>query len=232
MTVSDPGGTPDPASTHLPLPQRVIQLFASPAALFRSLGEAPSTWGAVALGALVISLSSLLLPLAIWEETLRLQILETGQQLPIELATAARVGKVAAVLGPVLAWPITALVTAGLYSLLFLFILGYEGSYRQYLSVSAHALLVAALSTLVLLPFRILTEQAQFSLTLGSIFWWIDGGLAGRFLGLADLFQLWAFGLMGMGAAVLDGRRGVTASVSVALGAALLVWLGVAAILP
>jgi hypothetical protein len=118
----------------------------------------------------------------------------------------------------------------GVYGVVFLFALGYEGSFRVLLSVVAHALLVVAVGALVLVPLRILAGDANLTLSVATLLPFLGDGFLLRFAGLLDLFNLWAYVLIGVGAAVMDGRRSPAAGVAVSLGVALILSLLLAAI--
>lgn len=211
------------------LPRRLLLVFVAPGAVFARLREDPVTFATLMVGAALVAASNLLIPLEIWEGAVREQLLEAGQDFPDDLGTVAQVGRIAAVLGAFVAWPLFTLAAAGAYLALFVFGMGYEGRYRQYLSVVAHALLVPAVGALLMVPLRIVTEDPQFSLTVGLLAPFGEEGFLPAFLGLLDLFNLWAWALVGIGAATLDGRRGAGTAAAAAVGLALLLSALVAA---
>jgi hypothetical protein len=65
-------------------------------------------------------------------------------------------------------WAIMLAVFAGVVTVFLAFLLGHEGTYRQYLAVVAHAHLISATSGILLLPLRIAAEDAQLLLSLGA----------------------------------------------------------------
>jgi hypothetical protein len=227
-----PSGTPptDDAAALPPLWTRAARVFVSPGGLFRTLRARPAILGALVLGAALVALGNAAIPLEVYEEGLAAQMTELGRDVPGDPAVMARVMKVGGIFGAFLVWPLVGVVAAGIYALLFLFGLGYRGSYRQYLSVTAHALLVPAAGALVVVPFKIATADPTFALTLGNFFFFLGEGFAARLLGLLDLFNLWAYALVGIGASALDGSRSVRASVSAAVGIALVFSILVAAL--
>jgi hypothetical protein len=136
--------------------------------------------------------------------------------------TIARIG------GPVGAFvilPIVIALSAGLFSLVFLFGFGFEGRYKQYFSIAAHAALVLGVAGLALTPLRILSGNVQFTLTLGGLVPFLGDGLLGRFMNLLDLFALWTIGLIGVGAAVIDGKKGLAGAAATSVGTLLLLLL-------
>ena len=218
-------------SSPPPLPRRVVMVVTSPVELFERLKERPVALGAMVLGAFLVGAAAAVLPVELMQEVFREQMIEAGQDPGEMSATAARVAWVFAVFGPLLFWPLLAVITAGVYTVIFLFLFGYEGSFRQLLSISAHALLVAALGTLLIAPLRVMTGDPQLTLSVGSFFFFLPDGFLLRFLELLDLFNLWTYFLVGIGAAVVDGSRSRSEGAMVAVGAAVLLSLVIAALL-
>lgn len=210
------------------LPTRLIQVLVAPGRLFRTLAVESRSWDALALGIVLAGISNLLLPIEVWEQTIREQLIQFDGQMPADLTVAARTGRVVGTIGVAVFWPILALLTTGLYSLIFLFVFGYEGRFRQYFSMVSHALLIAAVGALLVAPLRIWTGSAQFTLNLGAFFPMLAEGLAERFLGLLDLFNLWVYALVGLGASMIDGDREPLPSMGISLGFALLLSLLIA----
>jgi hypothetical protein len=104
-------------------------------------------------------------------------------------------------------WWVLLAVFAGLVMGFFTFLMGHEGTYRQYLAVVAHAHLISATSTVLLLPLRIAAEDAQLLLSLGAFAVWLEPGYLLRVLSLLDLFGLWAWTLVGLGAARIGRKK-------------------------
>ncbi|TVP58225.1 MAG: hypothetical protein EA351_04255 [Gemmatimonadales bacterium] len=204
------------------LPRRVVMVVTAPVTLFERLKERPVSLGAMILGALLVGAAAAMIPVELMQETIREQMIAAGQDPGEAVGTAGRVAWVFGIFGPLVFWPLLAVITAGLYSVIFLFAFGYEGSFRKLLSITAHALLVAALGTLLLAPLRMITADPQLTLSVGSFFFFLEDGILLRFLELLDLFNLWTYVLIGIGAAVIDGSRSRTEGAMVALGAAVL----------
>lgn len=220
-----PGRPPEsrPPATLPSLPRRVLMVVVSPVELFRSLRDHPVALGPLLLGAILVGVAAALIPIELTQELFREQMIEAGQDPGDGSGTAARVMWVVSIFGPLLFWPIMALITAGLYSVVFLFAFGYEGRFRQMLSITAHALLVAAIGALLLTPLRIMAADPQMTLSLGSLLYFFEEGFLATFLGLLDLFNIWTYILIGLGAAVVDGTRAYSHGVLVALGTAILI---------
>lgn len=233
MPDPDRPAAPEPSEavpTFPSLPVRALQVVVAPIRLFEALRHRPVFWGALLLAALLTALGTAVIPASVWENSIRTQLMAAGQEVPAELGTMLTLTRVMGSIGPVVALPIMAFAGAGLFSLLFLFGMGYEGSYGRILSVTAHALLFLGIAGLLLTPARILSGNLQFTLSIGSLLPFFGDGLVGRFLNLLDLFGLWAAALIGMGAATMDGQRSPASGALVSLGAVLLLLLLVAGV--
>ena len=221
-----------PLTHSSPLPIRVVRTFLSPGQLFEELRREPRALGALALGAASVCLANAAVPADLWEQVIQSQLLSVGQELPDDLSGAARLARWGASIGSLVFWPILNLLIAGLFSLVFRLGLGYEGAFRQYLAVTAHAMLVGAVGAFLVLPLRIFAQDAQLMLTVGAFLPDMGEGLLGRTLRYLDLFNLWASGLIGLGASILDGSRSAPSSVLFALGTTALIALALGAAIP
>ena len=186
--------------------RRYFRVFYSPDLLFQGLRSRPSWAGAMFLGASLAAAGTMLLPPDLMLATLREQMLAQGQ--PIPPAFTNQPGWIRYVFGaaPFIFWGILMAIFAGLVMVFFAFLLGHEGTYKQYLAVVVHAQLIAATSTILLLPLRIIGEDAQLLLSLGSFAAFLDDGYMLRLLSFLDLFGLWSWVLVGLGAARI-GRK-------------------------
>ena len=204
---------------------RVIQTFFSPGRVMRDLSREPKTIGVLLLGGVLVGLANAAIPAEIWEQLVRSQLSAVGEEVPSDLATPVAIARWGASIGGMIFWPILGVLVASIYSLVFLAGLGYEGRYSQYLSVTAHALMIGAVGAVALTPLRILTEDVQLTLTVGAFVPILEEGLLARFLGCLDLLNLWVAALIGLGASIIDGKRHAGASILFALGTSVLVAL-------
>lgn len=212
------------------LPSRAVQVLTSPGRLFESLRGDPRWFGALALGGVLVAIGNAALPIEIFEDTIRAQMAQSGAEVPDDLGTITQIGKWGSVVGGFLFWFVIGVIGAAIYSLVFRFGLAYEGTFKQYLSVTAHTLLIGATGSLLLTPARIFAEDPQLMLTVGALLPILEDGLPARFLGYLDLFNLWGTALVGYAVSILDGKRGVAASVTVALAVSALIALVIAAV--
>ncbi len=151
-----------------PLLRRVILTFVSPAQLMKELRHHPRAVGVLLLGALLAGLANAAIPAEIWELVIRNQLLAAGQDLPEDLAATAALTRWAGSVATVVFWPFLAVLVSAIYSLVFLAGLGYDGRFQQYLSVTAHALLIGTVGLVLVLPLRILAQDVRLTLTVGA----------------------------------------------------------------
>jgi hypothetical protein len=99
-------------------------------------------------------------------------------------------------------------------------------SYSQVLAVVVHAGVVLAVGRLVAAPLVYAHETTASATTVGAWFPSLDeASPAARFLGAIDLFTIWWAVVLGIGVAVLSGRRARTCAAWI-----LTVYIGIAVI--
>ncbi len=210
---------PQRETIELPsLPKRLVSVFVSPGALTQQLAADPRWLGAMLVSAVVVGVATALIPVDLFLEAQRQAAMERGVDFP-ELPQRMRdlmrfVFPTFAVLSTVL----FTFVFAGLYTLIFAFILGDEGRFKQYLAVLAHAWFIAAVFGLLVAPLRIATENPQFTLNLASFFFFLPDGYFLNVLRALDLSQIWATLVFAQGAHAIDRRRGFGSAAAVGLG--------------
>ena len=151
-----------------PLPSlisRLMQVILSPIVLFDGLSRRPVWGGAVLLGSLLVFLGVALMPPELALATLRERLVEQGQSMPPGLESRLGMIRIGGAVGASFAWVILMGFFAGVVTVVFAFLLGHEGNFRQYLAVVSHAHLISAASVIVLLPLRIATQDAQVLLS-------------------------------------------------------------------
>jgi len=190
---------------------RYVQVFFSPDDLFQGLRTRPYWVGAVLLGSGLATVGFMLLPPDIMLETVREQALASGQPLPPEFESLVDDlgGVVRYIIGAFtfVFWPLTPVVLAGVVTVIFRFLIGHEGTYKQYLAVVAHAHLVTTTAQVLVAPLRIAMEDAQVLISLGSFAPFLESGYLLRFLSLVDLFGIWTWLLVGLGAARIARKK-------------------------
>lgn len=208
------------------LPKRLFDVLFSPGRLTEQLTENPKWIGALLVSASVVGLSMALIPVDVFLEFQRLQALERGVEFP-ELPD--RVINITRIIVPTVTVVTTMLfsfIFAGLYTLIFAFILGDEGRYAQYLAVVSHAWFIAALFGLLITPLRISTGDPQLTLNLASFLFFLPDGYFLNVFRVLDLTQIWSTLVIAQGAHAIDKRRSFSSAATILL----IMLLGVALI--
>ena len=221
---------PDPAAPA-PLGRRVLQTFLAPADLFRaSRGYAP--W----MGPLLLStLVAVVVVLAIPDQAFELTEPPVNRRgRPVEvtsgLETIALYGRMLRMLSALAMHPLIVLAAAGVLALLFRVLLRGEGRSLQYLSIAAHASLVAALGTLAAAAVALLSGAEPRGITPALLPLAPPGSFAHRLLEGLDLFTLWALLVAALGVSLVNRRRSFASAAAVLLGVYVALAVGIAAL--
>ena len=209
------------------LPQRVIQVFFSPGELFTALRDKPVWFGALAVAAILLFLSTVFIPTDVWIEFSRAQMIESGREVPAGFESSGAIIRIVSVIVGPIAFFVMAFVISGIITLVFSILLGDEGRYVQYLSVMAHASIISSLGALLLLPLKLSQGDPSLTLNVGTFFgFFLEEAYLYRVLKMIDLFGLWSFAVMAVGVTKIDPRRGFGSALAVfmifAVGMALL----------
>jgi len=216
------------SESSVSFPARIRDLFIAPGRLGDTLREHPRWFIATLLGACLLGVGTVLVPPDIWESMLREQLLSSGQSLPEGGVASGRTIQIGAALASFVTWFIVAAISAGLYTLLFGFILGDEVSYRQSIAIVGHAGVITAIGSLSVVPIRIARQDPQVTLSLGTfVEGALDPGFLLYFLQGLDLFALWAWVVT----AILFSRMDRQRSTGTALATVFLVSAGLVAVL-
>ncbi len=207
------------------LPRRLVDVVVAPGRLFERLREQPRWAAAVAVGALLVLVATWLIPVDVWNTFTREQIAARGMKVP-EGFNFGTMQKVFGAVGGVVGWLFMLFVLTAILTFVFAFVLGDEGSYKQYLAVVGHAFFIPALGSLLVTPLRIAQGDPSLTLNLSLFAVGLDPSLYPvRVLRVLDLFQIWAWVLVAVGAHAIDRRRSVGSAAVVTLGLALLLAL-------
>lgn len=207
------------------LPARLLAVIVSPGRLMDRLAERPAWVGALLVAAVLVGLSIALIPAELFMEAQREAALQRGVDVPEMAEGAARVMRFVIPAATVLFTVVLSFVFAGVYTLIFAFILGDEGRYVQYLAAVTHAWFIAALFGLLLTPLRIATGDPQLTLNLASFLFFLPDGYLLNVLRALDLTQIWSTLVIAQGAHAIDRRRSFTSAAAILLGVLLAIAL-------
>ena len=210
------------------LPSRLVSVFFSPGRLVSQLVDNPRWGGALIAVAAVACISVLLIPVDLFIEVNRQQALERGLDFPEMGETAVRAMRIVIPVMAVVSTVVFSFVLAGLYTLIFAFILGDEGRFTQYLAVVTHAWFIAVLFGLLVTPLRISTGDPQFTLNLASFMFFVPEGYFLNVFRVLDLTQIWSTLVIAQGVHAIDHRRSFASAATVLLTMLVMVALGVA----
>lgn len=207
-----------PTSSDLPaLPRRLLQVFINPGRLCEQLAEKPRWAGALVVSAVLIGSSMLLIPVEVFMEAQRAAAMERGTSMPDMPQSAMNVMRVAVPAVTVVFTVVIAFFFAGLYTIVFAFVLGDEGRFVQYLAVLTHAWFIAALFSLLLTPLKIQAGDPRFTLNLASFLFFVPDGYVLNVFRALDITQIWSTLVVAQGAHAIDPRRSFGSAATIGL---------------
>jgi hypothetical protein len=209
-----------------PLGARVRDTFFAPARLFSSFGDSPPWADVLALATILAVAVAISEPAETYLALVEDPVTRRGEPVEITSSPAQVVlfGRVMSGMNAVVGHPLIAFGIAGLLSLVFTVIGRGSISFRQYLAIAAHGLLILSVGMVVALFLRLLTGNPDALPTLGAMLPVApESSWVGRVLDGINLFTLWMLGVVALGVASLERR--VTRA-----GAATLLWGGYGAL--
>lgn len=220
-------GTPERAGFF----KRTILLLSAPGRLGDHLEDRPVWWDVLLLGGLLVAGANMMIPPEVWEDFMRAQAMGAGSGTAdgSPPAPGEMIRLFSSLAAPV-AWGLFMLISAGIMSFVFGFLLGDEGRFSQYFSGTAHAALLTGIGGLTVAPLRAARSDPQLTLSVGTFLQGaLDGSYVGVFLNSLDLFGLWAWVVMGIIFSRFDAQRSAGSAVTIVLGisgaiVALLAW--------
>ena len=212
--------------------RRFVDTFFSPSKMNAYLAAEPRWVVALVVSVALMGLQVALIPSEVWESLIREQSLaQGGTPLPMPDWVTDWMGILAAV-GAAMTTAIAIPIGAGFLTVIFAFVLGDEGSYRQYLAVTAHSFFIPALVGLFIIPLKIATQDPQLTLNLGSFFFFLPSGYWLGVLTAMDLTQIWSSLVIAQGAHCIDRSRSFRSAVVILLSLMLAMALIVGRFMP
>ena len=190
-----------------PFYKRFVDVFFNPGRLVQALKEHPVWAVAMVVGAVLMALQFALIPPEVLAEARRQALLRAGQQPP---PMTPRLETIIRWITPVftgLSIPVMEFIFAGLVTLLFAFILGDEGRYRQYLAILSHAWLIPAVVEFFFLPLKIAEKNPQMTVSLGTFFFFLPEGYFLKVMNMMTLTQVWAWLVVAAGVHAINPKR-------------------------
>jgi len=199
---------PEEATASAPLLARVRATFVAPRRLFSTFSDRPPWVDALGLATFVAAVAAAAEPAEYYLGQMENPVDRRG--VPVEITSSPQQivlwGRVMAMLSAIAGHPMLALAGGGVLLLLFGVLARGGGSFRQYLAVASHALLILSAGMLVTNVVRLALDAPTLLPNVGVLLGLPASGLAGATLQGVNLFTLWMFGVMGAGAAAIGGR--------------------------
>ena len=200
------------------LPRRLFDTFFSPSKMAREVAHEPKWFAALLVSAVLVGLSTGLIPPELMAEVQRRTLMSRGMTPPPTTPETLQLIRWFSIGGASVAILLVGFLMSGIYTLVFAFILGDEGRYRQYLAIFAHAMIIPALLSLALVPLRIQTRDPQFALSVGSFLGaFLEPGYLLNVFRFMDLTQLWSTAVIAFGAHAIDRRRSFGSALTIML---------------
>lgn len=212
--------------------RRLLDAFFSPGKMVSDVAARPRWIGALLVCLALLALATWLLPPELFAEAQRRAALARGVEAPPMTDRGLQTLHLIATLGGAMGFAVITFILSGLYTVIFAFVLGDEGGFKQYLAIFVHAAIIPALLSLPLVPLRIATGDAQFNLSLASFVLFLPGSYFLNVLRMMDLTQIWSSLVVAAGARAIDRRRSFASAAAILLGIQLVVALIVARFLP
>jgi len=206
-------GTPEDVQLS-PFPKRIVEVFFSPGKLMSGLARNPA-WGAALLFGLVVAIAAtVLIPADVWQVMIREQMAARGQDAS-QFQGGTSLVRIFGLVSVTIGYLIMAFVFAGLVTLIFAFVLGDEGRFKQYLAVLTHAFIIPALLGLALVPLKIAQSDPRLTLNLGTFLFFLPKGYLLKWATMMDLTSLWAWLVVAQGAHAIAPKRSFASAATI-----------------
>jgi hypothetical protein len=215
-TTAPPEESAAPVPSGPGLPGRVVGVVVAPIETFGHIARDPRPVGMILLVSLVSAgVTALFFGTEVgqsaWLDAAIGQQESLGRQVPdAAYATMERIAGLLVYIVPInslVLGPLATLAIAGLMKAAFAVIAGGEATFRQTLGVVAASGVILLLRSFFVLPLNYVQESMASTTSLGVLLPMLEpDGLAGRFLGMIDLFAVWWVAVLAAGLAVLYRR--------------------------
>jgi hypothetical protein len=217
-----------------PLWPRIRDTFVAPARLVQRIRAGKPWIDVLLISTFVAVLGVLTMPDEIFLEPMRDAVTRRGR--PVEItsppAEVARWGRIIGMLATLATHPVVAVTLAGALTFIFSVIGRGAGTFRDYMSLTAHALLIPAVGTVVAGFVRLTGGLSAGGLTLDSFMAAGDqGNLLLAALLSVDPFIIWMLVVLAIGVHGVDRRNSMTRAGILLIGAYLTLVVASTAIL-
>jgi hypothetical protein len=217
-----------PIAGSRPLLRRILDSFIAPRPLFRHFRESGPWFDVLVISTLVAALAAASLPAEFFLEQMRAPVSRMGRPVQVTSSPHAIVhyGRYLAMINALVGHPVVVFATAGLLALIFTVLGGGLVSFRAYLAMTAHAFLIPALGTLLILAAGIVVRghpvEASLTALVPGAPTWLSVALV-----VLDPFRLWLVALLAAGVGALDERHSAGRAAVILYAVYLVLALGV-----
>jgi Yip1 domain len=215
-TLPPPSGIGPAAPTGLAA--RIVGVIFSPGETYRSIVAHPRVLGVLAVTTIVMAVAVFVfLSTEVGQNAAldyQMRAMESlGINVPDEIydrmeQQVAGMGRYISPVTLLVTIPIICAVVAGIMLLIFNVALGGDATFKQAYAVVAHSQVLLAVQQLFILPLNYTRETMASATTLAVFLPMLDDtSFLARFLGWIDLFRIWWFVSLAIGAAVLYKRK-------------------------
>ena len=161
----------------------------------------------------------------VMQEMQRRIMIQSGREVQEIPEAAQRVVRIVTIVAPAVAFIVMAFIGAAITTFIFSFVLGDEGTYKQYLAVGVHAAVIPTLAAVLLSPMRIAAENPQLTINLGTFLVFLPEGYVSNVFQAMDVTQIWAALVTALGIHAIDRRRSFGSAAAIQLGLVVVVAL-------
>lgn len=210
-------GAEEPRAPLRSLPARLIDAIISPGRMARTVADNPKWVGAMLVCAVLLSLSVALLPYELMQDMQRRVMIQSGrpvQEIPANVQTIIRL---VSIFAGGIGFAVLAFVGAAVTTFIFAFVLGDEGTYKQYLAVGVHAAIIPTLAAILYIPMRVAGGDPQLTINLGTFLPFLPDGFVHNVFRAMDISQVWSSLVAAMGIHAIDRRRSFASAAAIQL---------------
>lgn len=209
---------PEEKAPLRPLPQRLLDAIVSPGRMARTVADNPRWAGALLVCAVLIALSIALTPTEVFEEMQRRVAISSGRPIPELSENARRMFRIFSVVGSLVSFTVISFIGAGLTTFIFAFVLGDEGTYRQYLAVGVHAAVIPTVAALLYVPLRVSAGDPRAGINIATFLFFLPDGFVYNVFSSMDVSQIWSSLVVAVGIHAIDRRRSFASAAAIQLG--------------
>ena len=204
---------------------RVRDTFVAPSRLFAAFGGEPPWVGAMMVATVIAAVAVAAEPAQFYLDQMEGAVSRRGTPVEITSPPGQIVlwGRVMAVFSALAGHPLIGFAAAGLLTLVFRVIGRGEATFRQYLAISAHALLIVSAGMVAAVLLRLVLGGPEALPTIGTLTGAGSEGWLGGVLHGLNLFTVWTLVVLALGVAAVERRVTRAAATTLLLGAYLVV---------